>query len=86
MLIYETLSKINSTTDLMNNFQKFFQTDILEDATCRFDTCFNGRLGQLANLNFKLRQLNKMIPSLLAAWEISPVYTSTGIIWTLSGI
>ena len=53
-----------------NNLQKNFRTNILESDTAdTFDSCFNCRiiLRQLTDLNFK------MIPSLLAAREISPL-------------
>ena len=53
-----------------SNFQKNFRTNILESDTAdTFDSCFNGwiMLRQLTDLNFI------MIPSLLAAREVSPL-------------
>ena len=53
-----------------NNLQKNFQANILEsEAADTFDSCFNCRiiLTQLTDLNFK------MIPSLLASREVSPL-------------
>ena len=53
-----------------NNLQENFRTNLLESDTAdTFDSCFNCRiiLTQLTDINFK------MIPSLLAAREISPV-------------
>ena len=53
-----------------DNLQKNFRTNILKSYTAdTFDSCFNDRimLRQLTDMNFK------MIPSLLAAREISPL-------------
>ena len=56
--------------------QKMFETTILEKASAHtFDRCFNGRLmfRQLTDLNFKWIEMIRVMPSLLAVSETSPI-------------